>query len=294
MHCYHGFGLSVYSDVALPLPDVSERSQESGSVQISRILRSSDFWSEDRGISSVWFRVPSVGMFRAENGRSIFYDALHHKISLEALGMALLGPCMVAIMRQRGILTLHGSSVVIDGEAVCFLGPSRSGKSSLAASFLYSGYIPLTDDIVALERTRPWRVLRGYPRIFLRKDVARYFSGQAGLLAESPIKCSPKLRFQDVPSAKLASAFPLSDVYMLRFGDRIHIDRCDEREAFELLARYLRGNFVLPGSNLNRSSIRALVSLAKETNIYKLTRPRSIHAWRQVVSEVVLHRRSTL
>lgn len=47
---------------------------------------------------------------------------------------------------------LHGSAVVIDGNAFAFLGPSGRGKSTMAAAFARSGYAFLTDDGLVLHR----------------------------------------------------------------------------------------------------------------------------------------------
>ena len=52
---------------------------------------------------------------------------------------------------MRGIESLHATAIVVDGEAVAFLGDSGDGKSTLAASFLSRGYSLLTDDVLVLE-----------------------------------------------------------------------------------------------------------------------------------------------
>src|SRR4029079_11072076 len=56
------------------------------------------------------------------------------------------------VMGCNGDLVLHGSAVVIDGRAIAFLGPSRRGKSTLAAGFAKAGYPFLTDDGLILDR----------------------------------------------------------------------------------------------------------------------------------------------
>ena len=58
----------------------------------------------------------------------------------------------------HGLEVLHASAVVRDGEAVAFLGPSRSGKTSLALEFCDRGARFLADDVLAIE-TRDGRLL---------------------------------------------------------------------------------------------------------------------------------------
>ncbi len=51
----------------------------------------------------------------------------------------------------QGLEVFHASAVVKDGEAVAFLGPSRSGKTSLALELCARGASFMADDVLALE-----------------------------------------------------------------------------------------------------------------------------------------------
>ena len=62
----------------------------------------------------------------------------------------LLGPVFGFTLRLRGVTCLHASAVVIDEQAVVFLGQSGAGKSTTAAAFAQLGYPVLSDDVVAL------------------------------------------------------------------------------------------------------------------------------------------------
>src|SRR5436190_10425745 len=55
-------------------------------------------------------------------------------------------------MGSNGELVLHASAVVIDGAAIAFLGPTRRGKSTLAAAFAKARYPFLTDDGLILDQ----------------------------------------------------------------------------------------------------------------------------------------------
>jgi hypothetical protein len=61
----------------------------------------------------------------------------------------------------RGLEVFHASAVVRDGSAVAFVGPSRSGKTSVALELCRLGASFLTDDVLALERTGSH--LQGHP-----------------------------------------------------------------------------------------------------------------------------------
>ena len=62
----------------------------------------------------------------------------------------LLGRCTGIVLIQRGLLTLHGSSVLHDGKAIAFVGASSWGKSTTAAALCTRGYRFGSDDMVAI------------------------------------------------------------------------------------------------------------------------------------------------
>jgi hypothetical protein len=90
----------------------------------------------------------------------------------------LLGPVVGFALRLRGVLCLHASAVVIDGNAVALAGGSHRGKSTTAAAFAAAGYPVLSDDLVAV---RPdgaaWNVAPAYPYLKVWEDSAGLLFG---------------------------------------------------------------------------------------------------------------------
>jgi len=73
-----------------------------------------------------------------------------------------------------GIESLHGTVVVVGGEAVAFVGDCGYGKSTLGAAMLAKGFPVLTDDLIALRETDAGCLVQpGVPRIKLFPSVAR-------------------------------------------------------------------------------------------------------------------------
>ena len=62
----------------------------------------------------------------------------------------LLGGVLAFVGRLRGLVPLHASAVVIDGNAVLFAGAAGAGKSSTAAAFAILGLPVLSDDVVTM------------------------------------------------------------------------------------------------------------------------------------------------
>jgi hypothetical protein len=76
------------------------------------------------------------------------------------------------------VLCLHGSAIVLDGQAVALVGPAGAGKSTAAAAFAARGVPVLSDDLVALTPDADgFLVQPGYRLVRLWPDVAQTVSG---------------------------------------------------------------------------------------------------------------------
>ncbi len=64
----------------------------------------------------------------------------------------MLGTVLGYAMCLRGLPTLHGSVVEIDGRAVALLGASGAGKSTLAGALVAAGHAMLADDHLVVRR----------------------------------------------------------------------------------------------------------------------------------------------
>jgi hypothetical protein len=111
------------------------------------------------------------------DGHDIRYRRLP-RATTESLNTYLLGQVLSFSLLAFGVEPLHGTAVVVDGEAIGFLGDCGYGKSTLGAAFLRLGYPVLTDDLMVLERTASgYAVHPGMPRIKLFPSVARRVLG---------------------------------------------------------------------------------------------------------------------
>ncbi len=94
-------------------------------------------------------QVEGVGSYYACNGNEIEYapaeGALH-----ELVVLYLYGSVYGAILHQRKILPLHGSSFIWNEQGVALCGDSGAGKSAITASFCLNGAQFLTDDVTPI------------------------------------------------------------------------------------------------------------------------------------------------
>lgn len=63
----------------------------------------------------------------------------------------LLDQVVPLVLNLRGHEALHATAILTPRGVCAFIGPTGAGKSTLAASFLYSGYPVLSDDCLVLE-----------------------------------------------------------------------------------------------------------------------------------------------
>jgi hypothetical protein len=133
-------------------------------------------WFECHRLSSGATYLRWAGLFEfliSPDARTIEYRPLEHATD-ESLTTYLLGQVLSFALVSRGYEPLHATAIVIDGEAIAFLGDCGYGKSTLGAAFLARGCPILTDDVLVLEaRNGRWLAHAGPPRLKLFPRVAR-------------------------------------------------------------------------------------------------------------------------
>lgn len=175
---YHAFGLKIASGIpfldmpaATGIPDVSitcGRVPESISNAVIKGVR------YQAGPGEFLLRVDNVACYYVTNGNHILIERESGAADEEVL-LFLMGSAMGALLHQRNILPLHGSSVEVDCEGVIFVGPSSIGKSTIAGGFHKRGYPLLSDDICAVTAKNGLvpHIIPGFPRLKLWADALK-------------------------------------------------------------------------------------------------------------------------
>lgn len=126
-----------------------------------RLLRDGDryaFWASDAGWFVIDPQAPSITV-------SAGGDALRREMRLFGVPTAI---CVL----ERGDVSIHAAAVDVGGHGVLLAGPSRFGKTTLAAAFARAGHRLLAEDTaVCTSRLGP-AVFPGPAAVRLRADVA--------------------------------------------------------------------------------------------------------------------------
>jgi hypothetical protein len=220
------------------------------------------------------------------DGREIAARPLSRS-SPEAFHAYLLGQVLSFALIKQGLDPLHATVVVVNGEAVAFLGDCGYGKSSLAAAFLDSGHRLLTDDLLVLRRERGrYEAHPGAPRIKVFPEIAREFL--AARSAATPIShLSPKLIIPLDRTQVAMRAAPLKAVYLLaapstrNTSERIAIRRLSRRRGCLSVVQNTYNSAVRDSGRLNRQFALASGVVA-DVPISTLSYPRTLHLLRSV------------
>jgi hypothetical protein len=137
-------------------------------------------------------------------------------LSLEDTATYLLGPMMGFVMLLRGAISLHASAVIIDNQAVAFVGPAGAGKSTTAAAFADLGYGILAEDVVTLaDLGNAFLVEPAYPCIRLwPSSVSALYGPDASLPKLTP---NWDKRYLDLNQSQYEfgeQSLPLSAIYL--------------------------------------------------------------------------------
>ena len=139
-------------------------------------------------------------------------------VAFAAVCEDLLGSVFGLVLQLQGRTPLHASTVVIDGLAVAFLGPSEAGKSTTAAKFAQLGYAVLAEDVLSfLPDDNEFMATPGYPVIRLWPQSVEMLRSDADTSSYHPAG-EDKLCLDLRPGAYRfeAEPKPLAAIYVLK------------------------------------------------------------------------------
>lgn len=250
-------------DVSIELGDLTEYWDSLGPQQ--------DYYAVDQG--NIAFNMPGTAIFSVQEGRKIIISPASGADE-RMVRVYLLGSCMGALLLQRRILPLHGSAVVIGGQAFAFVGHSGAGKSTLAAAMLNLGLPLLTDDVipVALNDRNIPIILPAYPQQKLWKKSLDALGMNAQ--AYSPLYQEVDKFAIPVTGQFSPGAVPLAGIFEINVSrnNLTEIKPVVGLQRFPLLFNHTYRNFLVPLLNLEEWHFRMSAQIISKASFMAVTR----------------------
>ena len=180
-HNYYIFGLNIKSDIPLPATPIENPSStiipdvliEYGDTpeQLLHPISKNEFYEAAPG--KFLMNIQSIGRYYVREGRRIIITP-DLGANENRMLIFLMGSAMGALLHQRNYLVLHAGGIRVNRSAAIFIGPSKIGKSTLAACFHQRGYPFLADDVCAITmiKGKP-HVIPGFPQLKLWDDILK-------------------------------------------------------------------------------------------------------------------------
>lgn len=231
------------------------------------------------------------GTFLVQNGGEIVIDPLPG-VAEQVLRIYLLGAALGLLLHQRGIMTLHASTVVVNGEALAFVGDRGWGKSTTTGAMMNRGNLTISDDVTALNldlQSSPV-VLPGFPQLKLWCDSAISLGHQL----ESLPRLHPDFekRVQRFTTGFASTAVPLKCIYVLGSGSPLEIEPLPSSTALAAImrnwycARFGEQMLQVVGIPAHFQRCSELVNRVK---VYTLKRPNDLSRLDEIAKSVEDH-----
>jgi hypothetical protein len=286
MHFYTAYGLSIESAIALPelLPTIETTADvviKFGKVDCSLMkpYRGSELMSQHVTTNEVAFYWREAGAMQVNGNNEIIIDPLPD-VEERMLHLPLLGMIFAVMLHQRGILTLHGSAVEIDGSAAIFLGGKGWGKSTLAATLYARGHQLITDDLVAVNFTANGNplIVPGFPQLKLLPEAAAFALGDDPDTLPEIAKGFEKRARRGIERFS-SKSLPIKAIYQIDKGPTLAIKPLNPQEAvLQIIANSFiaRCTDALLEGNSGVKHFQQCMNLVKLIPISRLERPQSL------------------
>ena len=236
MFRYKVCNLNVLSEIFIPVFHVqNDFIKYEIKITLENNLPDKDFKDSDTIFSddSIYYKSKPGLIFKIlGNSDIIIYKS--KEIDKDKIWEMLIGVPFGYALRKKGFMVMHGSSVVINGQAICIVGSSGLGKSTLALSLVEKGFKFLTEDLAIIKDGiihlySSWikidKKLKNKLKTDLNKNIDLSFDSRGRELI--------KIGTEHVSKRATPKA-----IYFPIIGDNKNIEQMKDHEIFKFLLAY--------------------------------------------------------
>ncbi|KMK75026.1 aldolase [Alkalihalobacillus pseudalcaliphilus] len=292
---YQAFGLKIASEMCLSeLISIGRTQQPDVEIKLENM---EDEWNKQYQKGEyfivrpnfIFFKIPKVALFCIKNGNEMKVSPFKG-VSEEHLRLYILGTCMGALLLQRKILPLHGSTLAINGKAYAIIGHSGVGKSTLATNLLANGCQLLSDDVSPItfnEQGHPV-VIPAYPQQKLwQESLEKLGKSNHGLRPivqrESKFAVPVREQFKEEP-------LPLAAVFELVKSEvgELQVKKVQRLEKLSILYTHTYRHFLLQELQLTSWHFQTMTQIAQHIKMYSLHRPLSAFTVEELTEYILI------
>jgi hypothetical protein len=277
VHTYTVYGLQVHSELTLPelvpapvsQPDVLIRYGDVPIALPDPLGRGMLYQAQP---GQFLLRLDRIANYLVTDGTTITIQPAPNGDAAD-LRVFLLGSAFGALLHQRGVLPLHGSTIVTRWGALVFVGDSGNGKSTLAGALCQRGYRFLGDDVCVV------RIDTGAPMAYPAFPILQLWADMQSQLdsGASPERVRTGLekyclcmndRFAD-QAVPLVAAYELTTINT----EELSLSRLDDADKFAVLISHTYRSRFLDGLGLRGAHFRYASEVARHLRVSRVRRP---------------------
>jgi hypothetical protein len=195
---------------------------------------------------------------------------------IEEVKVYILGSCFGALLAQRGVVAIHGGSIVIDGQGIVITGQMGAGKSTLTSAFRNEGHLFLGDDVSALGKNKENRLIihPTYPQAKLCRDAMEKMGYDTNRFR---VTDSERDKFA-IPVRNSFYGYPviLNGIYEINVEDVDSVE-LTEVSGTEKLSLILKNIYRVEISNalgFTPEYFKSCIEIAQKIPVYRIVRPK--------------------
>lgn len=274
-------GIISDADVQIVLedmpPKVMQAIQARGDAWID-IIDETDFWFTCTG-----------GHFYITGGNRILVDTSVAESSSDTRQF-LLGSAFGLLLIQRGLMPVHGGSVIAGGKAVIIGGDTGAGKSTITSTLLQKpGIRFLADDVSVLQvRADGVWVLPAYPQRKLCQDAALALGYDLSNLEVLPDEREKyAVRSTQGWHGQPARLGAIVEIVPDENCTGVSLHRVQGHGSLELVIRNLYRSFAHFMLGMKPDQMKRCLAIASQVPVYQLQRPVGVDTTDAVAQQVL-------
>ena len=265
MFRYRVCNLNILSEVQIPVFEIEDKSFNSDIlITLKDNYPNQDFRDSDTVFSNdaIYYKSKPGLIFKIlSNSDIIIYKS--EEIDEDKVWEMLIGVPFGYALRKKGFMVMHGSSVVINNQAVCIVGSSGLGKSTLAISLVERGFNFLTEDLCIIKDDiihfySSWIKIDKNLKNKIKTDLNEHIDLSFDTRGRELIK----IRKKDLSNNTSTKA-----IYFPMIGDNNNIEQMKDHEIFKFL---FANSYRI--ENDKESDLKMIAGMIKAINCYSFQR----------------------